>query len=63
MLGSRGMRVSDLLPLGAFAILAAGWPACQPSGTSVTASAKSGARCGITIVYQNNDNGEIEPCG
>jgi len=61
MLRSRRMRVTDWLPLGGLAILAAGWPACQPTGTG-TAPAKGG-KCGITIVYQNNDNGEIEPCG
>lgn len=55
-------KYSPSLPLAAFALLAAGWPACQPNGTA-TVPAKSGAKCGITVVYQNNDNGEIEPCG
>ena len=39
------------------ALLAAAWPACQAGS-----AAKSDAK-GITVLYQNNANGEIEPCG
>lgn len=49
------------LSLASIALLTAGWQACQPSGT--TSSAPKGKTCGLSIVYQNNNNGEIEPCG
>jgi hypothetical protein len=55
------MRVLGSVAIASFGILAlAGWPACQPS--SPTATRPNGAR-GITVLYQNNANGEIEPCG
>lgn len=46
-----------LVPL---ALASAAWPACQDG--SVKNTAAGGAR-GITVLYQNNANGEIEPCG
>lgn len=56
------MRASAWLPLAPFALLAAGWPACQPTPKN-NGAADAGAKCGITVLYQNNGNGEIEPCG
>lgn len=55
-----------------FAILAAsafGWHGCQPTtaGGAKPASAAptsaGSAVSGLTLLYQNNGNGEIEPCG
>ena len=58
------MRASVWLPLAPIALLAAGWPACQPTGSKNPGSpADAGAKCAITVLYQNNGNGEIEPCG
>ena len=57
------MRASAWLPLAPIALLAAGWPACQPTGTKTSGTADAGVACGITVLYQNNGNGEIEPCG
>jgi hypothetical protein len=45
-----------LLP---FALASAAWPACK---TGSAAKAADGGR-GVTVLYQNNANGEIEPCG
>jgi hypothetical protein len=44
-----------LLPL---ALVSAAWPACKPG----SAAKMNGAR-GVTVLYQSNANGEIEPCG
>ena len=51
------MRPSSmwLLPV---ALSLAAWPACQTGS-----AAKSGGTRGVTVLYQNNANGEIEPCG
>ena len=57
-----------------FFVLAAssiGYHGCQPSTAgsprpslaAAPSAAVSGAACGLTILYQNNGNGEIEPCG
>jgi hypothetical protein len=58
------IRLRDVAVVSGFAFAAAGWPACQPSGTSAhpTASAAA-ASCKLTVLYQDNDDGEIEPCG
>lgn len=51
------MRLSPmwLLP---FALVSAAWPACKTG----SAAKQDGGR-GVTVLYQNNANGEIEPCG
>ncbi len=51
-----------ILSLASIALLTAGWQACQPS-RATTSGAAGGKACGLTVVYQNNNNGEIEPCG
>ena len=57
-------RPLSLLPLAAIGLLAAGWPACQPSGTTAApASVLAKNACGFTVLYQNDAYGEIEPCG
>lgn len=43
------------LPL---ALVTAAWPACKTSS-----AAKPDGTRGVTVLYQNNNNGEIEPCG
>ena len=51
------MRLSPMwiLPL---AIASAAWPACK-----MGSAAKADGTRGVTVLYQNNANGEIEPCG
>ena len=51
-----GMRPHPLwlIPL---ALLTSAWPACK------TGSAAKASGGGVTVLYQNNANGEIEPCG
>lgn len=44
-----------LIPL---ALVTSAWPACK---TGSAAKASGGG--GVTVLYQNNANGEIEPCG
>ena len=44
-----------LLPL---ALASAAWPACKTGS-----AAKANGTRGVTVLYQNNANGEIEPCG
>lgn len=52
------MRLASLwiLPL---AVVSAAWPACSKTGSA----AKADGSRGVTVLYQNNANGEIEPCG
>ena len=55
-------------------IASVGWHGCQPSSSSAVSRSAAAApvspsgnvtasACGLTILYQNNGNGEIEPCG
>jgi hypothetical protein len=56
-------------PFAALAISTAGWHGCQPTGksptpvSSIVGAADSKGACGLTVLYQNNADGEIEPCG
>ena len=53
-------------PFVVLAVSAGSFHACQPAAP--VSSAKTGAtpsagNCGVTVLYQNNGDGEIEPCG
>lgn len=57
-------------PFALIAASALGWHGCQPSsatnpklGAVPAATSGTGAGAALTILYQNNANGEIEPCG
>ncbi|HVO29792.1 MAG TPA: hypothetical protein VMV18_03615 [bacterium] len=64
------MRSNALaFPFVVLAASALGWHGCQPTtagGAKPTAAAPTPAgstAVGLTLLYQNNGNGEIEPCG
>jgi len=57
------LRGLDFLPLVALGLLASGYPACQPTGTSASAPVPASKACGFTVLFQNDLYGEIEPCG
>ncbi len=60
------MRLSNsLLSLGLLGAVSVGHPACRPNGGAPGASSgvAGGPVKGVTVLYQNNANGEIEPCG
>jgi len=64
------MHVKALaFPFVLLAATAGTFHACQPTGpaaagkTGTPAGAGSAGNCGITVLYQNNGDGEIEPCG
>ena len=68
MISFRPMRTHAVaFPFFLIAAATTGWHGCQPSGSAkgpaAAATPASAASCGVTLLYQNNNNGEIEPCG